>query len=126
MKVTDRSGQKWLVGRRILPWRRRLPIPDLGGGIDVDLGGGGDLAGILALIIAIPVLVFAAVFLGEVLLLLLLLPFFVLLRIAFKRPWTVDVRPAADRRKVAHVERVVGWRAAGERAQALAKDYGGR
>lgn len=124
MKVTDRSGQRWLIGRRILPWRRRLRMPDVSG--LGDLGGGDDILGVILLILAIPVLVVTAVFLSEVLLLLLLLPVVVLLRVAFKRPWIVDVRPAKDRRAVTHTEQVVGWRAAGERVQALAKDYGSR
>jgi hypothetical protein len=38
VNVADPSGRRWLVGRRILPWRRRWEAPDVDGfdGFDVD------------------------------------------------------------------------------------------
>ena len=110
MKFTARNGETWRVRRRVTPWRRRLR-----GHIDVpDIGGGDDILGIIVLIIAIPFLVIAAIALSEFLLLLLLIPVYVMIRIAFRRPWYIDVSRGDD-----HVatESVIGWRAAGERVR---------
>ena len=74
------------------------------------------------LAIAVPLAILLTVFLGELLLLLVLaLPFVLVPRLVFRRPWTVEVRPAKDARQVAHAERVVGWHASGERVAQLAK-----
>ena len=96
MKVRTPAGQTWRVGRRWLPWRRRLKgsldsVPDLG------IGTLGDdpvsaIIGIIVLVIALPFLVLAFVAGVEFLLVLLLLPFAVLGRVVFGRHWTVVAR----------------------------------
>lgn len=96
MKVTDPTGQTWRVTRRWVPWRRRLKgsfdsVPDLG------VGSLGDdpisaIVGVIALIILLPFLVLVALAGVELLLVLLLLPFAVLGRVAFGRHWHVEVR----------------------------------
>jgi len=70
------------------------------------------------LIIAIPFLIVAAIALSELLLLLLLVPIYVLIRSAFKRPWIIDVSHGND-----HVatESVRGWAAAGDRVEQIAE-----
>jgi hypothetical protein len=120
VKVTDPAGRSWLIARRVLPWRRRLHKPDWAWDVP-DFGGGDDLVSAIVLAITLPIAIILAVLLSELLLLLLLLPVVLALRIVFRRPWIVDVRPADAPRTVTHLERVVGWRAAGERVQELAK-----
>ena len=96
MKVRTPQGQTWRVGRRWLPWRRRLKgaldnVPDFG------VGPLGDdpisaIIGIVLLIVALPFIVLALVAGLEFLLVLVLLPFAVLARMVFGRHWTVVAR----------------------------------
>ena len=125
MKTTTPAGETFRVRRRVLPWRRRLrkvPDWDFGGfGIpDVDhLGVLGAILLVIGILIALPIIILALLVVGEVFLLLLLLPLFVLARVAFKQPWVVEV---THYRTLVHAESVVGWGAAGERARALAEE----
>lgn len=126
MKITTPGGDTVRVRRRVLPWRPRVreidtvdvpswSLPDLDGELPV-------VAVILlgiAVVLLLPAIVIGLVVLGEALLLLLLLPVFVLARVAFGKPWIVEV---VTGRKVVHAEPVVGWRAAGRRIEALAAE----
>ncbi len=97
MKVTEPGGTTVRIGRRWLPWRRRLrgldapdlPIPDGDDPISAALA-------VIGLIIAIPFLVVFTIALGELLILLALLPLLLLARIVLRRPWTVDVTRRGD------------------------------
>lgn len=132
MRVRDLDGNTWRVGRRWLPWRRKVrhdpdvrdfDVPDIGGLID-------DLPGFLAalvigvvVVITLPLILLALTSLIELSLLLALLPVVVLFRVAFRRPWTVQV--IAPNGSVTVAEPVVGWRESGERVQALARSLRG-
>ncbi|MGC5165729.1 hypothetical protein [Luteimicrobium sp. DT211] len=123
MKIVTPAGETYRVHRRVLPWRRRIrekPDWDLLDAFDVPdvdhLGVLGAILLVIGIVIALPIIVLALLVVGEVLLLLLLLPLFLLARVAFKKPWIVEV---TRKRKVVHAESVVGWGAAGRRARAL-------
>jgi len=119
VNVVDPNGARWTVRRRVLPWRRRVHgvegLGDLADFVPVDDG----LFGFIAGLVLIPVVLVFALVIGEVLVLLLLLPVFVLLRVAFGRPWIVDVYRGEQ---YVRSERVVGWRAAGERVDTIADE----
>ena len=126
MKIVTPTGETYRVHRRVLPWRRKIrekPDWDLLDALDVPdvdhLGVLGAILLVIGIIVALPIIVLALMVVGEVLLLLLLLPLFVLARVAFKKPWIVEV---TRKRKVVHAEAVVGWGAAGKRARALADE----
>ena len=121
MKVRTPAGETWRIGRRWLPWRRRLKgaldaMPDL------NVGPLGDdpvsaVIAIVVLIVALPFLVLALVAGLEFLLVLLVLPFAVLGRVLLGRHWTVVARrgwkpwweePGGD------------WRSSGERVHGIA------
>lgn len=126
MKIVTPAGETYRVHRRVLPWRRRIrekPDWDLASSFDVPdvdhLGVVGAILLVIGIIIALPIIVLAFLVVGELLLLLLLLPLFVLARVAFRKPWIVEV---TRKRKVVHAEAVVGWGAAGERARMLADE----
>ena len=126
MKIVTPAGETYRVHRRVLPWRRRIrekPDWDLASSFDVPdvdhLGVLGAILLVIGIIIALPIIVLAFLVVGELLLLLLLLPLFVLARVAFRKPWIVEV---TRKRKVVHAEAVVGWGAAGERARMLADE----
>jgi hypothetical protein len=126
VRVRDLDGKTWRVGRRWLPWRRRIrEIPDVNDYSLPDLDIGDDLPGFLAVlaiafvvIITLPFLLLAIGFMIELSLLLSLLPVAVLFRVALRRPWTVQV--IAPDGSLAAAEPVVGWRESGERVQARA------
>lgn len=127
MRVRDLEGHTWRVGRRWLPWRRRirnvadwgdLGLPDLGGLVDDLPGFLGVLLAALAVIIMLPFILLAIGAMIELSLLLALLPLAVLVRVALRRPWTVQV--IAPNGSVVTAEPVVGWTASGERVAALA------
>ena len=97
MKAMARDGRAIDVRRRWLPWKPRLRDVDSSGG---DAGGfdlGDDLAGV-AVVIAIfllllffPVVLAVALLAGEVLVLLLLLPLFLVARVVpVQRPLRGD------------------------------------
>lgn len=121
MKVKDQHGQTWRVTRRWVPWRRRLKgswdlAPDL------PMGSLGDdpisaIVGIVFLIILLPFLVLVLIAGLELLVILAVLPFAVLGRMAFGKHWHVEVRRGFT--PVYELE-AGGWRASGERIQALA------
>jgi len=126
VKIVTPAGETYRVHRRVLPWRRRIrekPDWDLASSFDVPdvdhLGVVGAILLVIGIIIALPIIVLAFLVVGELLLLLLLLPLFVLARVAFRKPWIVEV---TRKRKVVHAEAVVGWGAAGERARMLADE----
>lgn len=127
VKIVAPSGQKLRVHRRVLPWRRKVRKPEwewLDGLDAFDLPGGDELGVVgaillvVAIILALPIIVAALFVVGELAILLALLPLFLLARVAFKQPWIVEVTAG---RVVVHAEAVVGWKAAGARARALAK-----
>ncbi|MFI2104627.1 hypothetical protein ACH436_15125 [Isoptericola sp. NPDC019693] len=130
MRVTTPGGDTFRVHRRWLPWRPRMRDVDATSSSPWDLA---DLDGELpvvavvllgvAVVVLLPLVLLTLLFLGEALVLLLLLPAFVLARVAFGKPWTVEV---SNGRKVVHAEPVVGWRAAGERARVLAAELQAR
>jgi hypothetical protein len=121
MKVTDRQGRKVKVGRRWLPWRRRLRDIDAPA---LDFGGGDDpisaVLAIVGLILAIPFLLALVLLLSELFLLVLLLPLVLLVRILLRRPWTVE---ATHGGKVLLSERVRGWEESGARVREIAVMY---
>jgi len=126
VKIVTPAGETYRVHRRVLPWRRRIrekPDWDLASSFDVPdvdhLGVVGAILLVIGIIIALPIIVLALLVVGELLLLLLLLPLFVLARVAFRKPWIVEV---TRKRKAVHAEAVVGWGAAGERARVLADE----
>lgn len=113
MIIEDPSGETWRIKRRWLPWRLRkrdLDIqPDGGSGID----GGDDLViGLVVFIMMLLVVLFApvvavlAIFVAELMLLLLFLPLFVVLRAAFVARWPIE---AWHGKKLVHAEAVRGW-----------------
>jgi hypothetical protein len=71
-------------------------------------------------VFVLPVLVVVLGVVLELAVLLLLLPVAVGVRVALRRPWTVQV--LGPDRSVRHSERVVGWRASGCRIRELAED----
>ncbi|GGF39699.1 hypothetical protein GCM10011519_11700 [Marmoricola endophyticus] len=120
MRVTDPDGQTWRVGRRWTPWHWRLRKVDPDAGFDAfDLGDdlvSGIVLGLILLVVA-PVLVVTVIAGLEFLLLLLLVPFIVLGRIAFGKQWIVSVRRGwTPWWEVASGD----WRASGERALGVA------
>jgi hypothetical protein len=127
VRVKDSKGRTWRVGRRWLPWRRRFrEVPD--GGLDLSMLPDADdpITAAIGLVLAIVGLIFLVpallVLLGLVLelaLLLALLPLAIVLRVALRRPWTVQVVGPSE--NVVHTERVVGWRASTARIGQLAE-----
>jgi hypothetical protein len=123
VRVTTDDGRELRVGRRWLPWQPRPREFD--GPADVsDVIGGDDLAGIalsivLALVLSLlaPLLMVLLVLTGEILLVLLLAPLAVAVRVLLRRPWLVEVR---EGRTLLHAEKVVGWRASGDRILEIA------
>jgi len=120
MKIQTSAGETFRIHRRWLPWRRRANkamdwLPDDAGG----LGSLGDdpISLVIGAIFVIPVLVILALFIGEFLLLFLLLPFFVLARSVFGTPWTIEV---THRREVVHAEGAQGWGASHDQIERLA------
>ncbi|HET9657816.1 MAG TPA: hypothetical protein VFP72_20860 [Kineosporiaceae bacterium] len=127
MRVRDLDGKTWQVGRRWLPWRRRIrhtpdywdfDLPDVGGLVEDLPGFLGVLVAGIVLVIALPFLLLALTSLLELSLLVALLPVVVVVRVALRRPWTVQV--IAPDGALAVAEPVVGWRESGERVAALA------
>lgn len=123
MKVSSPDGQTWRISRRWVPWRRRVKgamrlLPDSYWSSWGDSTIGAILS-IIGLIILIPFLVVALIAGIELLLVLLLLPFVVLGRVAFGRHWTVEVRrgwrPWSE-------EQAGDWQASGLRIHALADE----
>jgi hypothetical protein len=126
MKVETPAGERYRIHRRWLPWRRRARadaldwLPDLPG---PDLDVGDDPIGlVIVAILLIPLLAILALVLGEVLLLLLLLPFFVLARSVFGTPWVIEV---SQGHKILHLEAVQGWGASTRRIERLASQVRG-
>ena len=93
VKVTEPGGTTVRIGRRWLPWRRRLRHLDSLDVPDVPLADDpiSAVIAVILLIIALPFILVFAIALGELLILLALLPVALLVRVAFGRPWTVDV-----------------------------------
>ncbi|MEU2198518.1 hypothetical protein [Isoptericola sp. NPDC019482] len=130
MKITTPSGATFRVHRRLLPWRPRLREVDPTSASPWDLpDADGELPVVavillgIAIVVLLPLIVLLLLLLGEILVLLLLLPAFVLARVAFGKPWIVEV---VSGRTVVLAEPVVGWRAAGERVRALAAELQSR
>ncbi|WP_022929827.1 hypothetical protein [Patulibacter americanus] len=129
MRFDDRDGTTWRVGRRWMPWRRRIrEVPD----VPFEGGPGGDdpismIIGLFVLILALPALIVVALLVAELLLLAALLPVVALLRIVASWagfPWPVEVHSRPAKRRVfgwtlRHDEPVKGWRASGERMAEL-------
>ena len=123
MRVTTDDGRQLVVGRRWLPWRPRPRELD-GPAEFFDVVGGDDLAGIalsivLAMVLSLlaPLLLVVLVLTGELLLVLLLAPLAVGVRVLLRRPWLVEVRHGGT---LLHAEKVVGWRASGDRILEIA------
>lgn len=74
--------------------------------------------GVAVLVLILPVLLVAAVFVAEWLILLLLLPIVTLLRVGFGMPWTVVARTRGAR----YAEQVAGWRRSRELIQSTRSD----
>jgi hypothetical protein len=98
VKAAARDGRTIDVRRRWLPWKPRLREADAGVdpiGFDLDAD---DLAGVAVvlvvflLVLIFPVVVAVALLAGEVLVLLLLIPLFLLARVVPVLPWTVEAR----------------------------------
>lgn len=116
MKVVDPAGETWTVKRRWLPWRRRVKdAPDLPFDVPSFLDGD-DIFSLILLVlfvvIAVPfILVFALMF-AELLLLLLVLPIWILVRLARGGRWPIEVFIG---RTLINTESVRGWGASRER-----------
>jgi hypothetical protein len=126
VRVKDSKDRTWRVGRRWLPWRRRIrELPDAPFGLDAPSGDDPISAAIglvllvIGAIVLLPVLLVLIGLVLELVVLLALVPIVVAARIAFRRPWTVQV--VAPGGKVVHTERVVGWRASTARITDLAE-----
>jgi len=76
--------------------------------------------GVAILLVVLPVILVAAVFVAEWLILLLLLPIVTLLRVGFGMPWTVVARTPGTR----YAEQVVGWRVSRRLIQTTRSDLG--
>ncbi|MDR6174144.1 hypothetical protein QE364_000643 [Nocardioides zeae] len=123
MQVSTPDGRTVVVRRRMLPWRprRRLRYQP-GDASDVDLGDDGlvvVVAGIVLLVLVVPLLAIVGVLLAELLLLVLVLPLFWLAKVLLRRPWIVEV---VEQHRVLRAESVRGWRASGDLARALADE----
>jgi hypothetical protein len=110
MKVMDPHGRTVRVGRRWLPWRRRvrdLESYDAGG---IGVGGGDDplslALALVGLVLLVPFVLALLLLVGELFLLLLLLPVVVLVRVLLRRPWTIE---ATCKGHLLWQERVKGW-----------------
>ncbi|UPK76944.1 hypothetical protein MU582_09975 [Nocardioidaceae bacterium SCSIO 66511] len=118
MRLTDSTGTRWRVKRRWVPWRRR--VRDFGYDIPYVSGMGDDpismVLGVIAFIIAIPLLVLAFVAMLELLVLLLLVPIAMLIRALFGGAWPIEVFCDG---KLQGTEYVKGWRASRERMRAI-------
>ena len=78
---------------------------------DFPISGDEPIGLLIAIVIAVvallfPVILVAAVFVAEWMLLLLLLPIITLLRVGFGMPWTIVARTGGVR----YAEQVAGWR----------------
>lgn len=124
MKVMDPHGRTVSVHRRWLPWRRRRRDVDPSAGVEIAVGAADDPVGLLlalaSLVLLVPFVLGLVLLVGEVFLLVLLLPVAVLLRILFRRPWTVE---ATSRGHVLWSEQVRGWTASGVRVLEIAAVY---
>ena len=121
MKVVDPAGRTIRVGRRWLPWRRRQWEADPSSADPGFVDGADDpVSCLLAIVVAVlmPFVVVLVLFLGEIFLLLLLLPVAALVRIVFGTPWTVE---ATHRGQLLWSERVRGWTDSGVRVVELAQ-----
>jgi len=123
MKVMDPHGRTVSVHRRWLPWRRRRRDVDAPG-VDLAAGAVDDPAGLLltlaSLVLLIPFVLGLVLLVGEIFLLVLLLPVAALVRILFRRPWTVE---ATSQGHVLWSEQVRGWTASGVRVLEIAAVY---
>jgi len=123
MKVMDPHGRTVSVHRRWLPWRRRRRDVDAPG-LDLAAGAVDDPAGLLltlaSLVLLIPFVLGLVLLVGEIFLLVLLLPVAALVRILFRRPWTVE---ATSQGHVLWSEQVRGWTASGVRVLEIAAVY---
>jgi uncharacterized oligopeptide transporter (OPT) family protein len=123
VKVMDPQGRTVRVGRRWLPWRRRVRAlgNDEAGGI----GDGGDhplslAMALVGLVLLVPFVLAMLLLVGEILVLLLLLPMVVLVRVLLRRPWTVE---ATCKGHLLWQERVRGWTEAEMRILEIAAVY---
>lgn len=125
MKVTSPDGQVWRVTRRWVPWRarRRRPDrdePDLGSVLSAD-----DLSGVLfVLAVGLVLTLFPVLFVGPALVLeffvvLFLVPFAALTRVAFGRHWTVEARRGW---RVVWEQPAGDWRTSGLRITEVAEE----
>lgn len=73
---------------------------------------------IAAVIVILPIILVAAIFVAEWLILLLLLPIITLLRVGFGMPWTVVARTPGSR----YAEQVTGWRRSRELIRSARSD----
>jgi hypothetical protein len=92
MKVRDPYGETWRVTRRWLPWgpRRRGLGPDVW--LDAADGPVSFLALLVIGILVLPLVTIGVFFVAEALLLLVLLPFVVLARVALGKQWWIEAR----------------------------------
>jgi hypothetical protein len=89
-------------------------------GLPDDLAGVAVVLVIFVLTLLFPVVLAVAILAGEVLVLLLLLPLFVVARMVPVLPWTVEARHEGT---LVGVEKVRGWRASQERIQEIVTTY---
>lgn len=123
MKVMDPQGRTVRVHRRWLPWRRR--VRDIEGLDAGGLDGSGDdpislALALLGVLLLIPFVLGLVLLVGELFLLVLLLPAVVLVRVLFRRPWTVE---ATSRGHVLWSEQVIGWNESEARILDIAAVY---
>ncbi|GAB3436169.1 hypothetical protein GCM10027517_05830 [Phycicoccus ginsengisoli] len=125
VRVWGADGDRYRVKRRWLPWRQRRRVVDRS---NLDLVGvdGDDFVAVLVVVLAIllfPIILVAAIAVGELLLLFLLfllLPFWMLARSVFGTPWIVEVHRFGH--GMVHQEAVRGWGESQRRIEQLARE----
>lgn len=124
-KVQTPAGDGWKVGRRWLPFRLRRIGPDASDIAFLDIGDVGAIGALLLVLGVVLLLIFVVVPLlalaVQVIVLLLALIVGVLLRVLFRRPWTVVARRTGVKGAGEHAWQVKGWRGSGDVVDAAAE-----
>jgi len=105
------------VRRKWLPWRRKAKLKDVDW-FDVPDFGDDPIGLIILGIVLVPLIAILVLFLGEFLLLLLVLPLVMVARAVFGKPWTIEV---SQQRRLLAAEQAKGWKQSGDRIQQIAK-----
>jgi len=123
VKVRTPAGETIVVRRQWMPWRQHARDVDPALGANFADGGIDHPAGILVMLLLIllaPVIAFLVVTVGELLLLLALLPLFIAARLGWVMTWTVLVKKD---REVLGSRKAKGWTDSGVLIHDLAAAY---